>query len=155
MDGVLRVGGRIEKAEIPWESKHPVILDHGHDVTRLIVIHYHRKLIHAGVEHVFNHVREKYWILHGRAKVKNCTVKCPLCFRRRVKPMTQKMANLPNVRLAGQVFLFDTLGLIMPDRLRLELDAIERKNAIFAYLRVSICARFISKSHIVWTLTRV
>jgi hypothetical protein len=44
MDGVLRVGGRIEKAEIPWESKHPVILDHRHDVTRLIVIHYHRNL---------------------------------------------------------------------------------------------------------------
>ena len=111
VDGVLRVGGRIEKAEIPWESKHPVILDHGHDITRLIVIHYHRKLIHAGVEHVFNHVREKYWILHGRAEVKNCTVKCPLCFRRRVKPMTQKMANLPKVPLAGASVPFQHVGI--------------------------------------------
>jgi hypothetical protein len=74
VDSVLRVGGKIEKAKIPWESKHPVILDHGHDVTRLIVTHYHRKLIHAGVEHVFNHICEKYWILHGQAEVKNCTV---------------------------------------------------------------------------------
>ena len=57
VDGVLRVGGRIQKAEIPWESKHLVIVDHGHDVTRLVVIRYHRKLIHAGVEHVFNHIR--------------------------------------------------------------------------------------------------
>jgi hypothetical protein len=63
--------------------------------------------------------------------------------------MTQKMANLPNVRLAGASVLFDMLGLIMPDRLRLKLDAIERKNTILAYLRVSICARFISKSQIV------
>ena len=54
--GALRVGGRIDQAELPWEAKHPIILDHGHDVTRMIVIHYHRKLIHAGVEHVFNHL---------------------------------------------------------------------------------------------------
>ena len=111
VDSVLRVGGKIEKAKIPWESKHPVILDHGHDVTRLIVTHYHRKLIHAGVEHVFNHICEKYWILHGRAEVKNCTVKCPLCFRRRVKPMTQKIANLPSVRLAGASVPFRHVGI--------------------------------------------
>jgi hypothetical protein len=37
----------------------------------------------------------------------------------------------------------------MPDPLRLELDAIEGENAIFAHLRVSICVQFISRSHIV------
>ena len=47
VNGILRVGGRIDKAELPWEAKHPIILDHGHDITRLIAIHYHRKLIHA------------------------------------------------------------------------------------------------------------
>ena len=52
-EGVLRVGGRIDKAELPWETKHPIILDHGHDITRLIIVDYHRNLIHAGVEHVF------------------------------------------------------------------------------------------------------
>ncbi|CAB3993167.1 Pro-Pol poly [Paramuricea clavata] len=64
--GVLRVSGRIEKAEIPWESKHPLILGHGHDVTRLIVIHYHQNLIHAGVKHVFNHVRASVPFRHVR-----------------------------------------------------------------------------------------
>jgi hypothetical protein len=47
VNGILRVGGRIDKAELLWEAKHPIILDHGHDITRLIAIHYHRKLIHA------------------------------------------------------------------------------------------------------------
>ncbi|XP_032228574.2 uncharacterized protein LOC116612041 [Nematostella vectensis] len=37
VDGVLRVGGRIDRADIPWETKHPILLDHGQDVTRLIV----------------------------------------------------------------------------------------------------------------------
>lgn len=39
--GVLRVGGRIDLAELRWEAKHPIILDHGQDVTRLIVTDYH------------------------------------------------------------------------------------------------------------------
>ncbi|XP_028405257.1 uncharacterized protein LOC114527763 [Dendronephthya gigantea] len=98
VDGILRVGGRIDKTELPWDAKHPIILDHAHDITRLI--DYHRKLIHAGVEHVFNHIRERYWILRGRAEVKNCTLKCPLCHRRRVRPMTQKMNDLPDIRLS-------------------------------------------------------
>ena len=110
-EGVLRVGGRIDKAELPWETKHPIILDHGHDITHLIIIDYHRKLIHAGVEHVFNHLREKFWILRGRAEVKNCTVKCPFCHRRRVKPMNQKMSELPAVRLADVSTPFKHVGL--------------------------------------------
>jgi hypothetical protein len=31
VNGILCVGGRIDKAELPWEAKHPIILDHGHD----------------------------------------------------------------------------------------------------------------------------
>ena len=111
VDEILRVGGRIDQAELPWEAKHPIILDHGHDVTRMIVIRYHRKLIHAGVEHAFNHLREKFWILHGSAEVKNCTVKCPLCHRRRVRLLTQKMSNLPEIRLGGVSTPFQHVGL--------------------------------------------
>ena len=83
-DEVLRVGGHIDKAVLPWETKHPIVLDYLHDITCLIVIHYHRRLIHAGVEHVFDHIREKYWILHSRSEVKNCATKCPLRHRRRI-----------------------------------------------------------------------
>lgn len=110
--GVLRVGGRIDKADLPWEAKHPIILDYGHDITRLIVIDYHRKLTHAGVEHMFNHIREKFWILHGRSEVKNCTVKCPLDHRRRVRPMIQKMSDLPAARLRCMSTPFQHVGLV-------------------------------------------
>ena len=41
----------MDKAELPWETKHLIVLDHSHNITRLIVIHYHRRLIHAVVEY--------------------------------------------------------------------------------------------------------
>ena len=128
-EGVLRVGGRIDKAKLPWEAKHPIILDHGHDITRLIVIDYHGKVIHAGVEHVFNHLREKFWILRGRAEVKNCTVKCPLCHRRQVKPMNQKMSELPAVRLAGMSTPFKHVGLDYagPFQVRIGRNRVEKR----------------------------
>ncbi len=114
VNGVLRVGRRIDKAELLWEGKHPIILNHAHDITCLVVIYYHQKLIHTGVEHVFNHLRERYWISRGCAEVKNCTlchIKCPLCHRRCVKPLTQKMSNLPSTRLTGPSVPFQHVGL--------------------------------------------
>ena len=127
--GVLHVGGRIDRAELPWVSRHPIILDHGHEITRLIVADYHRKLLHAGVEHVFNHLRERFWVLRGRAEVKNCTVKCPLCHRRRVKPMNQKMSELPAVRLAGVSSPFKHVGLDYagPFQVRIGRNRIEKR----------------------------
>ncbi|XP_048578060.1 uncharacterized protein LOC116619332 [Nematostella vectensis] len=129
VDGVLRVGGRIDRADIPWETKHPIILDHGQDVTRLIVTEYHQKLRHVGVEHVFNHLREGFWILRGRAEVKECTIKCPLCHRRRVQPMTQKMSDLPAVRLAGVSTPFKHVGLDYagPFQVRVGRNRVEKR----------------------------
>ncbi|XP_048587422.1 uncharacterized protein LOC116616705 [Nematostella vectensis] len=129
VDGVLRVGGRKDRADIPWETKHPIILDHGQDVTRLIVTEYHQKLRHVGVEHVFNHLRERFWILRGRAEVKECTIKCPLCHRRRVQPMTQKMSDLPAVRLAGVSTPFKHVGLDYagPFQVRVGRNRVEKR----------------------------
>ncbi|XP_048586794.1 uncharacterized protein LOC116618440 [Nematostella vectensis] len=129
VDGVLRVGGRIDRADIPWETKHPIILDHGQDVTRLIVTEYHQKLRHVGVEHVFNHLRERFWILRGRAEVKGCTIKCPLCHRRSVQPMTQKMSDLPAVRLAGVSTPFKHVGLDYagPFQVRVGRNRVEKR----------------------------
>ena len=139
-DGVLRVGGSIDKAELPWETKHSIVLDHPHDITRLIVIHYHRRVIQAGVEHVFNHIREKFWILHGRSKVKNCATKCPLCHRRRVQPLAQKMNDLPSTRLANPTVPFQYVGLdyAAPFSVRVGRNRIEKRYiCLFTCLHMS------------------
>ncbi|KAJ8024614.1 hypothetical protein HOLleu_34561 [Holothuria leucospilota] len=43
------VGGRLEKAPLPNEEKHPVIVPHKHHVTELLIVHYHQKVVHSGV----------------------------------------------------------------------------------------------------------
>ena len=53
-DGIIRVGGRIEKADIPFETKHSVVLAPDHKLKRLIIMDYHRRLHHEGVDHLRN-----------------------------------------------------------------------------------------------------
>ena len=40
-DGLLRVGGRIDRAPVPYENRHPIILSAKHPVTRKITRIYH------------------------------------------------------------------------------------------------------------------
>lgn len=50
--GILRVGGRLNNADIPEDSKHPTILPCKRHVTTLIIRHTHEQLGHVGRGHV-------------------------------------------------------------------------------------------------------
>jgi len=46
--GILRVGGRLRNADIPYIHKHPALLPSSHRLTDLIIDHTHRVLNHPG-----------------------------------------------------------------------------------------------------------
>jgi len=37
-DGILRVGGRLSKSNIPSSQRHPIILDKSHAFSKLIIV---------------------------------------------------------------------------------------------------------------------
>ena len=82
--GMLRVGGRIPRAYISYEIKHPVILPSHHHVTKLIILSYHLCNGHSRAFHTLSDTRDRFWIINGNAAVRrvlhNCypTIKC--CF---------------------------------------------------------------------------
>ncbi|XP_058827393.1 uncharacterized protein LOC131687333 [Topomyia yanbarensis] len=47
-DGILRVGGRLKLSEQPYLTKHPILIPSSHPFRRLVVQHYHLKLLHGG-----------------------------------------------------------------------------------------------------------
>jgi hypothetical protein len=69
-DGILRVGGRLKNAVIPYDSKHQIIIPKEHVISRLLVSDTHVKLNHAGTEHTLAGLRKTYWIIHARSLVK-------------------------------------------------------------------------------------
>ena len=97
--GVLRVGGRLQYSELPEETKHQVILPHGHPVVEKLIQDVHEKSIHAGPETTLTILREKIWLTQGRRDVKRVIRQCLVCQRQRAQPLNQKMAPLPLERV--------------------------------------------------------
>lgn len=97
---LIRVGGRLRRAEnLELSALHPVILDPGHQVTKLLIQDFDSRLRHPGPERVFAELRRSFWILRGREAVRRYQYRCADCQRWRARPAVPKMADLPAARL--------------------------------------------------------
>ena len=66
---ILRVGGRIDRAAVCYNVKHPMIIPQDHQLCRLVIMDCHKKLNHEGTERVRNDFRLLYWIPRSRSTV--------------------------------------------------------------------------------------
>lgn len=98
--GLWRCGGRLHNANVPFTSKHPVLLDKKHHLTFLIVSEAHRRVQHNGVKETLTEVRSKYWIVGGRSVVRLHIHKCVTCRRFEGRPFCAPPAPpLPTFRV--------------------------------------------------------
>ena len=98
--GLLRVGGRLHRAVLEDQEKHPLILPAGHHVTTLLVRHYHDKVAHQGRHLTEGALRTAgVWIVGGRRLISSIIFKCVICKKLRGKREVQKMSDLPADRL--------------------------------------------------------
>ena len=109
-DGLLRVGGRLENAPVKLDVRHPIILPASHHVVHLIIRFYHHASGHSGTEHVLSMIRERFWIMKGRAAVKRTLSDCFSCRKRQAPVGEQKMANLPQDRVTPNKPPFTYVG---------------------------------------------
>ncbi|XP_076388980.1 uncharacterized protein LOC143264668 [Megachile rotundata] len=103
--GLLRVGGRLQNSDIPFEQKHPILLPKGNHVTELIIRDAYIRNHHAGITSTLHYVRQVYWPIDGKNTTRKVIRRCVKCFR--VNPPTTNyvMGNLPAARVtAGRPF---------------------------------------------------
>ena len=96
-EGIIRVGGRVDKAIVSYETKHPVLLPHDHIVSSLIIQEAHW-CGHPGVATTVAKTRTNYWIVRGHNLAKAVKYKCVFCREMEPKTETQIMADLPQHR---------------------------------------------------------
>ena len=111
-DGLL-MDGRFRFAdELPYDTRHPILLPKDHPLTRLVLTDAHERLGHgAGVEQVLTELRSRFWIVKGRRMVRNVTEACAECRRRfTMKIGHQMMAPLPKTRLQSSLRAFEKVG---------------------------------------------
>lgn len=97
-EGLLRIKGRLEYADLTYDSKHPVIIPTGH-LAKLLVRFQHRFLKHAGVSTIESTLRSGYWIVGLRRIAKTVCRECVFCRRQDSRACTQPVAPLPESRV--------------------------------------------------------
>ena len=100
VDGLTRVGGRLNKAHLEFEVRYPAVVPEKHHLTELIIQDVHSRVVgHFGVEATLNQVCKRYWILNAKVVIRRVVKECVVCKRRDAKPENQIMAELPFARL--------------------------------------------------------
>ena len=137
-DGVLRVGGRLSKAAMPEESKHPAILPKNQHVTNLILKHIHDSSGHSGRNHMLSEAQKKYWIIQANSSARRVINKCVVCRRQRAKRAEQKMANLPKARVTPEEAPFTRVGMdyFGPIEVKQGRSMIKRYGVVFTCLAI-------------------
>lgn len=74
-DGLLRVGGRLKNAKLPFGSKHQILLPKSHFVTGLIIVHAHLRCKHGGLKLTTSTLRDQFWVPDVRQEITRLTSK--------------------------------------------------------------------------------
>eukprot|EP00057_Strongylocentrotus_purpuratus_P005403 XP_003730892.1 PREDICTED: uncharacterized protein LOC100888831 [Strongylocentrotus purpuratus] len=112
---VFRVGGRMDRAPVSYDVRHPYLLPKKSHISWLIVQDSHAHSLHGGHLRTATEVRKKYWIVGDTGISRRVVRACVICRRHRGKPVQQKMSDLPDFRVGRcsppfQTTLVDYLG---------------------------------------------
>lgn len=98
-NGIIRVGGRLENAEIADITKHPIVIPCNQHLTKLIVQEAHLRTLHGGIQAMMAYVRTRYWVIGLKSVVRKCIHNCKTCILDKAKVKFQFMGQLPAVRV--------------------------------------------------------
>nr|XP_021335998.1 uncharacterized protein LOC110440142 [Danio rerio] len=137
-DGILRVGGRLNKAAMPNESKHPAILSKYSRISTLILSDIHQRYGHCGRNYTLSILRQKFWIPQANSAIRKLIHKCSVCRRLNGRVGEQKMASLPEDRLLPDKPPFTNVGVdyFGPFEVKRGRSTVKRYGVLFTCLTI-------------------
>ena len=132
-EGVLRVGGRLQRANLPWSRKHPYILHGSHPLARLIIRAEHLKLLHAGPSLVNSSLSTRIHLIGAKNAIHSVTKGCIICRRISAKTQAPQMGQLPPERV-NPGSIFDKTGVDYAGPLLLKLGHTRKPTVVKAYI---------------------
>ncbi|XP_069363429.1 uncharacterized protein [Maniola hyperantus] len=134
----LRVGGRLHKSLLAYNSKHQLILPKKHVFTDLLIDDAHNVLLHAGPQTVQYFLYQNYWILSSRDAIRRRIHQCVKCFRARPVRPQPPMGTLPASRVRPErPFLKTSVDYAGPFYVR--ANKVRNAKIIKCYVAVFVC----------------
>lgn len=101
-ENIMRVGGRLEAADITFDAKHPLLLPYNDPITKLIFEQGHKDNIHSGPQALLAVMRQRYWAIKGKTVARNIVQNCVRCTRAKPRLIQQIMGNLSPLLWTGE-----------------------------------------------------
>ncbi|XP_054737887.1 uncharacterized protein LOC129244295 [Anastrepha obliqua] len=77
-EGILRIGGRLANANIPFSERYPAILPKENHLTILIIRQAHQRTLHGGTQATLHYIRRQFWTqIMGDLPAGRCNVSLP------------------------------------------------------------------------------
>lgn len=140
---IIRIGGRLSNANLPYEAQHPALLPKHDNFTHVLIDYYHRIYCHAGVGLLSSLLRQKYWILSSRGVIRQRVHACNFCFKVSPSHPSPKMADLPACRVQ-ETKAFVHTGVDYAGPIKVTLCRRRGQRSQKAYICLFIC--FVTKA---------
>ena len=137
-NNLIRVGGRLDNADIPYQQKYPILLPSKNHTVNLLLKHEHARLGHSGAQTVLSNIRLNYWPLNGLRAVKKIIKDCATCARFNARPLQQIMASLPKDRVSISR-PFQKTGVDFGGPFMIKSSRLRRAPLVKAYISLFVC----------------
>ncbi|XP_026322793.1 uncharacterized protein LOC113232331 [Hyposmocoma kahamanoa] len=139
-EGLLRVGGRIQAADVPVDYKHPIIIPKDTHLAMLLIKDAHSKLLHGGMALTMNYLKSRYWIIGLKPLIKKHYRECVICVRHRGATVQPQMGDLPRVRISpGRPFHASGVDFAGPIQMRVSKG--RGHKAFKGYICLFVCMK--------------
>ena len=79
-NGIIRLGGRLDKVDISNDCKDPTLMPKGCHISKLIIVWCHQKIGHSGRRMTLNEVRSSgFWTVNVNAVIPSLIYHCVTC----------------------------------------------------------------------------
>ncbi|XP_063994477.1 uncharacterized protein LOC135172028 [Diachasmimorpha longicaudata] len=137
---VMRMGGCLRNSTLDPEEKNPIILPRHSPLSTLIIAEAHQRSFHGGTQLTLAHIRQRYWIIGGRAPVRSHILKCVICARHRAVRAQQLMGQLPSRRVTpSRAFLHSGVDFAGPINILRWRGSGAGKTMYKAYICLFVC----------------
>ena len=136
---ILRVGGRLNNADLPYAAKHQILLPAKHDVSMLIITNAHVECLHGAPKLTESVLRQKFWVIHSQRSIKAAIHNCIRCFRAAPRTMSQYMADLPALRVSANEKPFTNTAVDYTGAIHVKLTNGRGYKTKKAYIAIFVC----------------
>lgn len=139
--GLIRVGGKLQHANLPETTKHPIILA-SHPLVKVLIRHIHLRALHAGPTLTLltlHLLREDYWLLRARQMIRALIHDCVECVRQKGESVAELMGDLPSFRVQPSLRAFIHCGVDYVGPFQVRYAPGRGRKSYKAYVALFIC----------------